>query len=362
MRKPHKPSYALIGIVSILVVFGLLMLASASLDSAQKKFSNPYHYFLRQLFGLAIGVVSFLLIQKIDYRIWKRFSLLFFILSLFLLFLVFIPNLGYGAGGAKRWLEIGGFSFQPAELVKLSVLLYFASLLSQKQDKNFKRFFIPFFVVITAIGGLLILQPDISTLGIIALTTSLTYFTGGGKIKHLVILFLSGIGTLLILIKLAPYRMNRLLTFLNPEIDPQGISYQINQALIALGSGGLFGKGLGLSIQKFSYLPEVAGDSIFAIIGEELGFIGSSAIVFLFLLFAWQGFKIAKNSPDPFGRITAASITSWITLQAFVNITSISGLMPLTGIPLPFISYGGTSLAISLLSIGILVNISKYTN
>lgn len=365
MTKAHHPDYILILIILTLIVFGLVILASASVVLSQEKFGQSYYFLKHQLiYGLAIGLILWLIGQKIYYRQWSKLALPLLILTLVLLVLVFIPQLGFQHGGAKRWVIFGPISIQPAEIAKLTLVIYLAALLAKKKEKisQFKEGLLPFLILIALITCLIILQPNTGTLIVIALTALIIYFLAGAKKSHLFVVFLIGLVSFSALIKIAPYRMSRLTVFLHPETDPQGIGYQINQALLAIGSGGLFGRGLGHSLQKFLYLPEIVSDSIFAIAAEELGLIGASILVTLFVIFAWRGFKIAKNAADNFGRLLAAGITSWLVFQAFINMAAISGLIPLTGIPLPFVSYGGSAMAVSLAGVGILVNISKYTH
>ena len=362
--KFQKPDYILILTTFILVIFGLIVLSSASVVISQDSFGENYHFLKHQIFyGLTIGLLGFFICQRIDYKIWKKFSLFLLVFSIILLSLVFIPQLGYSHGGARRWVHLGLISFQPFEFIKLTFIIYLSSLLSRKGETNkiIKQSIIPalsFFVIIIAI---LLLQPNISALTIIFLIIILIYFLAGLNIFYIS----SAIGfflvALTIIIKTTSYRIGRLTVFLHPETDPQGIGYQINQALLAIGSGGLFGLGLGHSIQKWKYLPEVIGDSIFAIVAEELGLFGAGILIILFMILAWRGFVIAKNSSDKFGYLLAGGITGWIFFQAFINIAAISRLLPLTGVTLPFISYGGSSLIICLTAIGILVNISKQT-
>jgi len=356
MSKKHKPDYVLLGTVLALVIFGLIILASASIAQSFQKHNEPYFYLKHQLlFGVLIGLIGFFIAQKINYQIWRKLALVIFILGLLLLGLVFVPNIGLGNSGARRWVQIFGFSFQPAEIVKLCLIIFLASLLS----KHVKL--IVFLGWLALISLFFIFQPDIGTLGLIIIFSLVMYFIAGAKLKHISIVILTGAIALIGLIKLAPYRLNRLLVFLHPEIDPQGIGYQINQAFLALGSGGLFGLGLGHGQQKYNYLPATATDSIFAILGEELGFIGAVFLLVLFIVFALRGFRIADKAPDKFGQLLGAGITSWLIFQAFINIMAITGLMPLTGIPLPFVSYGSSSMIVSLVSAGILLNISKHT-
>lgn len=362
--KAHQPDYFLITLVIALVIFGLVTLSSASVVLSQENFGESYFYLKHQiLYGLSIGLILALLIQKIPYWYWQKISFPLLILTFVLLILVFVPGLGYEYGGAQRWISWGPISFQSAELAKLSLIIYLSAWLAKKKDQVRHVFqgLIPFLIISLVFGFLIALQPDIGTLGIIILIGTVIYFLAGARISHLLLVGGLSLGALFVLIKIAPYRLSRLIVYLHPEIDPQGIGYQINQALLAIGSGGLFGLGLGHSIQKWKYLPQPINDSIFAIIAEEIGFIGVTILIILFLLLALRGFKIAKNAPDGFSRLMAAGITFWLVIQAFVNMAAISALIPLTGLPLPFISYGGSALAISLIGIGILVNISKYT-
>lgn len=364
MKRSHQPDYILISIVFILIFIGLIILSSASVVISQDNFNESYYYLKHQLFyGVLLGFIFFFIIQRIDYRHWQKYSFLLMVSSLVFLALVFVPGIGYSHGGARRWIVIGSVSIQPFEFVKLISIIYFATLLSKKGEikEVIKKSIIPCLVIMSIIAFLVLSQPNTSDLGIIVLIILSIYFLAGMRISYLIGAALFLISLFYILIKTNSYRMSRLTVFLHPETDPQGKGYQINQALLAIGSGGLFGLGLGHSIQKWKYLPEVIGDSIFAIAAEELGLIGVSILVLLFIALVYQGLKIAKNAPDRFGYLLAGGITSWFFLQAFVNIMAITGLIPLTGMPLPFISYGGTALIISLIGIGILVNISKYT-
>ena len=359
----HQPDYILLAAVFLLVVFGLVVLASASIVVSRDNLNQNYYYFFHQLIhGVLIGFIFLAIVQKIDYRFWKKYTFAFFIGSLFFLVLALVPGIKGDHSEASRWIVVGGFSFQPAEIFKLAFVLYLAAWLEKrkKEMNNFSDGLIPFLAILVLVGILLVKQPDVGTLGVIIATALVVYFVAGAKISHLLIIIAGGVAVFWGLIKMAPYRMNRLTVFLHPETDPQGIGYQINQALLALGSGGLLGLGLGHSRQKYNYLPEPIGDSVFAIIGEEVGFIGLLVLLSLFIIFAWRGFKISQEAPDTFGKLTAVGITSWLTLQALMNIMAITSLIPLTGIPLPFISYGGSALITSLVGVGVLLNISKY--
>ena len=369
-KNPGRPDYVLIGAVAILIILGILILASVSASFSQEKFGNTFYFFNHQLLlGLIPGIILAILGFRIPLTFIKKWAPIFLLINLIFLAMVFLPQIGLQAGGAARWLNLGFFSFQPSEFLKLTFILYLASWLSartekiniKKSKKEFSQTLIAFLMAIGFISLLLIFQPDISTLGIIILIAALVYFWAGTPLWHSILIFLIGIGGLYSLIKLAPYRANRLLVFLKPETDPLGIGYQIKQALIAIGSGGILGLGLGMSYQKFGFLPQSISDSIFAIFAEETGFVGSLILISLFLIFLWQGVKIAKISPDKFSQLVCLGITSWIVIQGFINIGSMIGILPLTGTPLPFISYGGSHLIAELIGVGILLNISKYT-
>lgn len=362
MKPNQKPDQILIITIFALIVFGLVMISSAGVAVSQYRFNDGYYFFKHQLFyGVLPGLLLMYLAQKIDYRIWKKFAFFLFAVNLFFLVLVFIPGLGLKFQGASRWIQLGPFSFQPSEMLKLTMILYLAAWLEGKKELKADLFegFIPFLAIIGVVSFLIMKQPDMGTLGVIVLVAMCVYFLSGAKTSHIAAMIGGGVVAFLALVKFESYRMNRLLVFLHPELDPRGIGYQINQALLAIGSGGIFGLGLGHSRQKFNYLPEPVGDSIFAIICEEIGLIGAVILIVLFLVFAMRGFKIAKNAPDMFGRLVAVGITSWVIFQALINISAISGLVPLTGVTLPFVSYGGTSLIFSMIGVGILLNISK---
>lgn len=361
--KTHEPDKGLIIIILLLLVFGLVILFSPSVVVSQEQTGKPYYYFLHQLlYGGGVGLIAFFVCQKINYKFWKKFSLLIFFSALVLSVLVFVPHLGYKHGGAQRWLMVGQFSFQPSEFLKLALIIYLAAFFGRREvQKGTLNTLIPFLAITAIIGGLMALQSDAGTLGLIIIVGLIMYFLSGAKIRHIIIVVLCYAAAFFALIKFFPHRMARFITFLNPGVDPQGISYQINQALLAIGSGGLSGRGLGHSIQKYSYLPEPMGDSVFAIAAEEIGFIGSLIFIILLILLIFKGLRISKKAPDDFGKLLACGLVCWFGFQAIINISAISGLIPLTGIPLPFVSYGGSALIITLAGAGILVNISKHT-
>jgi cell division protein FtsW len=297
---------------------------------------------------------------KIPIRVWQKYALHIFIASLVLTALVFIPNVGFEHGGAKRWISIGTLSFQPSEALKLATVLYFAALLPRCKNHLEKLS-----SVLAITGGvlalpalLLLLEPDTGTFAVLLAAVCAMLITGGAKLRHFFVICLCAILAIAILAMSRPYVKERLLTFVDPSRDPHGASYQIQRALIAIGSGGITGRGFGQSIQKFSSLPEPTGDSVFAVAAEEFGFIGGSTLILLFLLFAIRGFHIAHRAPDMFSGLLAVGIVILIVSQSFANIAAMLGIIPLTGLPLIFVSHGGTALFFALIQIGILLNIS----
>lgn len=355
--------YPLFWLSLALVIAGLLIVSSASTVLSQKNFNTPYYYFLRHALAALVGLGALALAQFVPYRLWKKLAFTALLFSFLFSAAVFIPQLGLTFGGAQRWLKIGPLNLQPSELLKISLIIYLASWLEKKKGRveGFTSAFMPFLVVMSAVGTILVLQKDIGTLLVVGASAVILYFIGGGRLTQLAALSVLGVAVLLLLVQAAPYRLNRLRVFWSPETAPQSIGYHINQAFIAIGSGGFWGRGFGQSIQKYSYLPEPLGDSIFAIVVEEFGFFGATLLGLTFLGFFLRSIHIARRAPDLFGKLLAAGLASLITLQAFVNMAAISGLMPLTGIPLPFISYGGTSLVVTLTMVGIMLNISKHT-
>jgi len=348
-----KPDWFLVALVFGLAFFGIIMVGNASVVEAYRDFGDKFYYLRLQAQWLGLGLVAFFLASIFNYRRLKMiaFPLVFFTFAS--LVLVLLPGIGFEALGARRWLGIGRFSFQPAELAKLTFVLYLASFLSNKKRT------LPFLLLLGLLVVLVMLEPDLGTTVIIVATSLVVYFASGAPLLLLAGLGLLGLLSGASLILFSPYRRERLLTFLNPTRDPLGASYHIRQILIAIGSGGLLGLGLGQSRQKYEYLPAVTTDSIFAVIAEEIGFVGASVVILAFLLLIWRGFKIAKEAPDEFGKLLAVGITTWIGFQALINLGAMVALVPLTGVPLPFISYGGSSLVLALTGVGILLNISK---
>ncbi len=348
----------------LLIATGLFMIVSAGGPSGYAEFGDAYYYLKHQLiFGFLPGIAAIIFFSRLPYHWWRKWAWELLLLSVVLLVLVFIPGIGSEFGTSRSWISIGGsFSIQPSEIVKLTFLFYLAAWLERRGSgvKDVSAGLVPFVTVLGVIMLLMILQPDVGTMMVISLMSLTVYFVAGAPWSHLSMLFSGGMILLAVLIATAPYRLERFTAFLNPERDPLGIGYHINQALIAIGSGGFFGLGYGHSVQKFQYLPEVVSDSIFAIMAEELGFLFSVPLLVLFVLLFWRGLKIAAGARDDFGRYLVIGIVTWIIFQAFINIGSMLGVMPMTGVPLPLVSYGGTSLAITMGAIGVVLNVSRY--
>jgi cell division protein FtsW len=358
--------YGLLGIVSVMIVFGLIVLLSASSPNAYKQFGDSYYFLKHQIiFGLIPGIAGLIVFSRIPHTVWKKHAWNLLLVSIGLLLLVFIPGFSAGFGTSHSWISVFGlFSVQPSEIAKLTFLFYLAGWLSSRDERGVRDMntgFIPFLSVLGIIALLMILQPDTGSMTILAAMSLIVYFVAGAPISYVAGLIAAGIAGISLLVKISPYRAARFTTFLHPELDPQGIGYHINQALLALGSGGFFGFGYGHSRQKFQYLPEVAGDSIFAVIGEEMGFLVAVFVIGMFLVLLWRLIEIAKRAPDKFSKFIVIGVAAWIVVQAFENIASMVALMPITGVPLPFISYGGTSLVILMCAIGVVLNISKNT-
>ncbi|MCR4306270.1 MAG: putative lipid II flippase FtsW [Candidatus Daviesbacteria bacterium] len=342
--------------VGILVVFGLMMVYDASAIQGLRDFKDSLYYIRQQLIWVTLGIAGMLFFTRFDYKKFKPIGVPLLIGSLVLLLAVFIPGLGFSGGGAHRWLRLGFFTVQPAEIIKLTGVIYLAMLF----EKRVRLF--PFLMLLGAVTLITaVLQRDLGSTIVFVLTSALIYFAAGGPIWHFLIVAPLGALASLLLILTSSYRIKRVLALFDPFSDPQGSTYHISQVLIALGSGGLFGLGLGHSRQKFEYIPEVSTDSIFGIVGEEMGFVGGGLLIVLFVLLLFRGFKIATNTQDNFGKILALGLTSWLGIQAIVNLSSMTALLPLTGVPLPFISYGGSALVANMVAVGILLNISKQT-
>lgn len=346
--------YQLLICVTGLIIFGLIMVYDAAVVQGFKDFGDKYYYIKQQLIWMVLGIFTLFFFTFFNYQFLKRLALPMFVFSLILLLAVFIPGLGFSAGGAHRWLNLGPVNIQPAEIIKLTSIILFASLFERKVRAF--PFFSTVFLVSFIIG---FLQKDLGSTVVFFLTSVMVYFFAGAPIQYMLTLIPVSIVGFLIFVLSSEYRKNRVLAFLNPFSDPQGYSYHISQVLIAIGSGGFTGLGIGQSRQKFEYIPEVTTDSIFAVVGEELGFVGSVFLIGLFVFLIYKGFNITQNCTEPFGRILAFGLTCWLGIQTIVNLGAMVALFPLTGVPLPFISYGGSALLVNLMAVGILLNISK---
>lgn len=363
MLKPRtSPDFVIVTVVLCLLTIGVVMVYSASAAFAHDKYDDAFYFAKRQLLFAALGVFFMFVIANIHpdhFRKWAKPAL---IICFLLLLVVLIPGVGILRNGARSWLGIGAFSIQPSEFTKLTIIAFLANLFSRPgyPIENFWRGFIPGIGILGLAFGLIMLQPDLGTGTVLFCTGIILIFAAGARTKHLMGLVLLGISGFVGLILAAPYRINRITAFLNPWQDPLGAGYQIIQSLFAIGPGGLMGLGFGMSRQKHLYLPEPHTDFIFSIISEELGFLGSATVVLLFALLVWRGFRTAILAPDLFTSLVATGITSMLMIQSVINIGVVSGVFPVTGITLPFLSYGGSSLTLTLVAVGILLNLSRF--
>lgn len=352
--------------VLILLSLGIIMVFSASAPSAYNYTKNHdiYFFFKGQLKYALVGLVAMFVALNVDYKKIGKWSPVFLIISIVLLVIVAIPGIGHEENGSRRWIYIGSFHFQPSELVKLSVILFFAYSLSKRKDQlqSFFKGLLPYILIIGVFAGLLLMEPHLSCTIVITGVAAVMLFCAGAKIRHFVLMALPAIAGLGVVIAFSDYRRARVLSFLDPWADFHGNGWQIVQSLYAIGSGGLFGRGLGKSLQKFLYIPEPQNDFILSVLAEELGFIGVLAVLLLFLIFIWRGVKIATNAPDVFGSLIAIGITSLVAIQVIINVAVVTSSMPVTGMPLPFFSAGGTALLFLMTGIGILLNISRQAN
>lgn len=353
----------LASIIAVLVVVGFVLFSSASLGLLAGdgvRFSSVA--FNQCVLGIGLGSVALIIASKIHYRVWKRYSLYLFLAAAALTLLVFVPGLGFSSGGATRWISVFGFSLQPAEMLKIGVVLYLATYLAHARAHitSIKSGLIPFLCILAVPAAILLAQPDTSTLVVITAASIGMFFAVGARWRDIGIIIVIGLLALAALVAVRPYILDRVTTFINPAADQLDSGYQIRQSLIAVGSGGIAGRGFGQSVQKFGYLPEPIGDSIFAVAAEEFGFLGALVIIMLFMLFVIRSFWIAVRAPDYFGALVVIGITLLITTQAVIHIASMVGMMPLTGLPLPFISHGGTAMLVMLGAMGIVLNVSKH--
>lgn len=347
----------------ILVVLGLITVYSASFALGSLEYDNPYYFVTRQALWAVIGGVLLVAFMRMDYHRLRAVSPLLMLGALIGLAAVLVPGTGVERYGAQRWIALGPLPpIQPSEFAKLALIIYVSAWLSSKQLKlrSFLTGFLPFVIMVGMVAGLVMAEPDMGTTIIIVLTTVTLFFIAGGALTHLLTLLSIGGVTASFLVLSGGYRMDRIFAFISAEDDPAGRGFHILQLLIALGSGGISGLGIGASRQKFFYIPSAHTDGIFAVIGEETGFIGATFVIVLFALLVYRGIRVMVNAPDNFGALLAVGITTWIAYQALINIGGITRTIPMTGIPLPFLSFGGSALAAMLAGIGILLSVSKY--
>lgn len=364
MAKNRTAPDAVIMISTFLILgIGIIMVYSASAVLAFHDYGDSFYYLKRQLLFAVLGIVAMFIAMNTDYWVWKKLAKTGLITAFILLVIVLIPGIGVVRGGARSWLGVASFGIQPSEFMKLAMILFMAKMLSEHQDRitHFAKGLAPALLLLCTAFGLIMLQPDLGTGAVLIGATLLVLYTAGARISHLMYLALIGLVGLVGLIAAAPYRLQRITAFLDPWQDPLGAGYQAIQSLYAIGPGGLVGLGLGMSRQKYSYLPEPQTDFIFSIIAEELGFIGGATVLMLFLLLIWRGMRTAITAPDSFGSLLALGIVGIIAVQVVINIGVVIGLMPVTGITLPLISAGGSSLTLMLTAVGILLNISRYS-
>jgi len=361
--KRKAPDFILFITVMMLISIGIVMVFSSSSYYAMfPPFNNPFWFLTRQLINALVGIPIMTFMMRFDYWKLKRWAPALLVCAILLLILVLTP-LGTSKLGAQRWINLGFFSFQPSEFAKLCVVIFVATTMAQKGVKvrTFRQGVLPYLVLMAFFSGLILAEPDLGTAITLVGTIFIMMFCAGVKLSTLSAIAVSGVGAVMAAIFTEEYRRDRFLAFLDPEGDPTGAGWHILNSLMSLGSGGLLGTGLGQGRHsKFLYLPERQTDFIFAVIGEELGFIGGCLVILLFILFVWRGFKIAITSPDPFASLLAAGVVSGVALQAIINIGVVTSSLPITGITLPFVSFGGTSLVFTLMGVGVLLNISRY--
>ncbi len=357
----RRTVYALLGSTAFLVVAGLVMVLSASSVSAYAQYGDSFLFFQRQAAYAAVGVLALLLTSRMRYPVWRRLAVPFLLLTLVLLALALHPTAGISAYGSSRWITLGPVTIQPSELAKLSLVVFAAAILTRKWRRLHEvgHIALPLLPIVAIVCGMVMLQPDLGTTVILAGSVFVLLFAAGVRLRYLITAGVLGSAIGMALIFSADYRRVRFLSFLHPWADAKNTGYQLVQSLIALGSGGWFGVGLGASRQKWMYVPNAHTDFIFSILGEELGLIGEIAVLVAFGALIVAGIRIAARAPDVFGRLLAAGIVGWFGLQTLVNLGAVTGLLPITGVPLPFLSYGGSSLVVSLAAVGILWNIAK---
>ncbi len=364
-NKNKKPfDFWIFAAVILLLSLGTIMVFSSSYYFSVKTVGNSFHLLIPQLEYMALSIVVLIVAMNFDYKRWGKLSPLILMVSIGLLILVLIPGVGTDLNGAQRWIFIGGQSLQPSEMAKIGLIMFLSFSLSKRKEvlQSFTKGLLPYLLLIGFIAGLVVIEPHLSGTLIIVITSCVILFCAGAKISHFVAMALPGVAAVVVAILAAPYRFDRVKAWLNPFDYAMDEGWQTVQSLLAIGSGGLFGRGLGQSMQKYLYIPEPYNDYIFAVLAEELGFVGSAFVMLLFLVFIWRGIKVAMNAPDTFGSLMAIGITSLIGIQFLFNVAVVTNSIPSTGISLPFFSYGGTSLMFLMFGVGILLNISRYSN
>jgi cell division protein FtsW len=360
--EPRRPDYLLLASTIALLVLGTLMVYSASFVVAHNEFNDDAYFLVRQLMWIGVGSLGMLVAVRVDYRRWRALSLPIMFICIGLLVLVLVPGIGSSSYGAVRWLKAGPFQIQPSEIAKLAIILYLADWLARRGPVvgDFFRGLLPFAIIVTIVATLIEVQPDLGTTGIIVGVSACVFFVAGANLLHILLLGFAGTAAgMVLLAHLSGYQLERIRAFVDPWSDVQGSGWHTAQGLIAVGSGGLFGQGLGNGLQKYYWVPNAHTDAIFAMIGEELGFVGCVGVLALFGVLAWRGFLIAWQAPDPFARVFATGLTSMLTLQALVNVAVVTNSLPYTGVTLPLVSFGGSSTVISLIAVGLLLNISR---
>ncbi|MGH7332782.1 MAG: putative lipid II flippase FtsW [Candidatus Rokuibacteriota bacterium] len=364
MPRKLKPDMWLFGAAVVLLSVGVVMVYSASAIVAAERFHDPFIFLKKQLFWAGLGGLALWGALRIDYRRLEKLMVPALVVAAILLILVLIPPFGQSINGTRRWFRVGPVSFQPVELAKLAMVIYLAAFLARRREQlqDFWRGFLPPLMVVAPLAGLVLLQPDLGNgLTLIAVTFGLL-FLAGTRWQHLALITVMAVPLLVGLVLMAPYRLRRIMAFLDPWQDPRGSGFQIIQSYLAIGSGGPLGRGIGESRQKLFYLPESHTDFIFAIVSEELGFVGAMAMLVLFAVFIWRGLRIGLGAAEPFGAYLALGITVLIATQTIVNLGVVTGLLPTKGLPLPFVSFGGSALVVTMLSTGVLLNISQHTH
>lgn len=360
----HAPDYGLLALVVMLVVVGLIAVHSSSYALAEVQFDDPNYFIKRQAIWAGIGMLGLLFVMQLDYRLLLRLSPLLMLAAVVALAATLLPGVGVERNGASRWLALGPFAGQPSEFAKLAVLIYLAAWLAVKRDvvQSFSLGVLPFVAMVGLVGALIVLEPDLGTAVLVAAITGTLFFVAGARLIHVATLAGSGLAIAVLLIVFNGYRAQRWLSFTAAEDDPSNIGLQTLQLLVAFGSGGISGLGLGVSRQKFFYVPGSHTDGILAILGEELGLIGVSVVLLLFVLLLWRGLGVVRRAPDRFGSLLATGVLAWIAFQTLINVGGVTRMIPLTGIPLPFLSYGGSSIASVLLAVGVLLSVSRYAS